>query len=211
MIPTRPSSPARSAAAARARARAQHHQPLADFGRLHAAKSRDHRDHDRRAQGPRSAAGAAPQLLAVEPLRCDQAVGTRARRDRPVKILCDDQQCGEAARLRPGRCRALSTSCHGGIEAQVNSRICSARIISRPPTPTTTSPPARRGRSRRRWATVSSAPVLARALIRLRSRRNSSLPRAAVLFGNAQQEARVDRDPAFAAVGERDRRRRAPC
>ena len=31
-------------------------------------------DHRRRAGRARSAAGAAPQLLAVEPLRCDQAV-----------------------------------------------------------------------------------------------------------------------------------------
>ena len=43
---------------ARARPRTQRHQPLADLGRLYAAEGGDHRDHHRRAQGPRGAAGA---------------------------------------------------------------------------------------------------------------------------------------------------------
>ena len=36
------------------------------------------------------------------------------------KSYRDDQQCGEAARLCPRRCARSSTSCRGGIEAQVN-------------------------------------------------------------------------------------------
>ena len=131
---------------ARARARAQRHQPLADLGRLCAAEGGDHRDDRGRAEGPRSPAGAAPQLLAVEPLRFHQADRRGARRDRAVEILRVDQQCGEAARLRARRCGALLQAAATASRRRSTSRICSARIISRPRTPTTISRPARRGR-----------------------------------------------------------------
>ena len=192
----------------RARARAQHHQPLADFGRLCAAEGRDHRDDGRRAGGPRGAAGPAPQLLAVEPLRRDQARSALGpRRDRPVKVLRDDQQCREAARLRPGRCRALlqvATAARGAGQCREFAR---RRLF-----------PDRQRRQQYRPGRAADGqgnariPFLARQFFRPRldplevAQEQPLLGRLAVLFGDAEQEARVDRDPAFAAVGERDRR-----
>ena len=103
-------------------------------------------------EGPQSPAGPAPQFLAVEPLRRHQASGLGPGHDRALEILRDDQQCGEAAGLHAGRRGALLQDFRTASRRSSTSRICSARIISRPPTATIISRPARRGRSRRRSA-----------------------------------------------------------
>ena len=116
-----PFSPARSAAAASSSGLSGRvSQPLADFGRLFAAEGPDRGDHGRRAQGPQGAAGAAPQLLALEPLRRDRpgsalGLGVIARSKSYAAI-------SNAVKL-PGYARvdaALFYKLPGGLEAQVN-------------------------------------------------------------------------------------------
>ena len=131
----------------------------------------------------------------------------RPRPDRALEILCDDQQCGEAARLCPRRCGAVLQAAGRASRRSSMSRMCSAPIISRPRTATIISRRARRARSRRRSATASSAPSSsARLRISFRSRTNSArASRRPSWSGMRSKEAGVDRHPAFAAVGERQR------
>ena len=88
-----------------------------------------------------------PQRLAVEPLpRFQQTHRRRTRDDCAIEILCDHQQCGEEiARLYPTRRRPLRRDCRLRHWMRSSmSKTCRARTISRLPTPTTTSPQARR-------------------------------------------------------------------
>ena len=139
---------------ARARPRAQRHQPLADVRRLRAAEGRDH------ARPPTAApAGREVPLVPRHSFslwnRYDftKPLGAGPRRDRALEVLRVDQQRGEAAGLRARRrARCYYQLPRGHRSADQCREHRSARTISRPPTPTTISRPARRGRSRRRSA-----------------------------------------------------------
>ena len=101
-----------------------------------------------------------------------------------------------------------------GIEAQVNvENIARRRLFPDRQQRQQYRARARRGRSRRQSATASSAASSsARALIRLRSWTNSARSsRLRSSFGNPEQEARVNGDPAFAAIGKRHRRAAHAC
>ena len=164
---------------ARTRPRAQRHQPLDGVCRLHAAEGRDHRDHQRRAgQGrevplvPRHSFSLWNRYDVTE--RVGVGLGVIARSKSYATI--------SNAVMLPGYTRvdaALYYGCRGGIEAQLNAENCSARIISLPPTATTTSRPARRGRSRRRWVRLLAREFLRARLDALQvARRTARAPRA---------------------------------
>ena len=130
----------------RAGPRAQHQRPLAGLRRLCLAEGGDHA----RPPPPRprdgSAAGPAPQLLAVDPLRLHRprsalGLGVIAR----SKIYAS---ISNAVTL-PGYARldaALYYESGAASRRRSMSRISSAPIISRPRTTTIISRPARRGR-----------------------------------------------------------------
>ena len=113
----------------------------------------------------------------------------------------------------PCRGAALLRAAARASRRRSMSRICSARITSRPPTATTTSRRARRERSRatRRLSLLGGKLRGARLDALEVADEQSAFLAAAVLFGDAEQEAGVDGDPAFAAVGELQRRAADSC
>ena len=156
----------------------------------------------------------APQLLAVEPLRRDRqrsalGLGVIAR----SKSYASISNAGEAARLRAGRCGALYYKLPRGLEAQVNvENILGADYFPTANSDNNIAPGAPRtvkATARLRLLGGELRRAVADPLEVVDEQRALLAP--AVLVGDAQQEARVDRHPAFAAVGERRAARRGPC
>ena len=139
-------------------------------------------------------------------------IGGGARGDRAIKILCDDQQCGEAACLCPRRRGALlqTAARHGGADQCRES--VGAHYFPTANADNNIAPGAPRTVKATIGLSLLADEFLGPRLDSLQvAKEQCPLLALAVFLGDAEQEAGVDGNPALAAVGQARARRRGSC